>query len=740
MGTPRIIRRSLVYGLLFAAPGAIGCSFFSPSFSEYAIEGGGATGSAGAGGLNGSGASGGGGASGEAGGSSAGAGGWSGAAGANPGGTSGSAGNAGQGGWAGEIIIGESVTTAEVTLAPVVATGLPIFAAYTGYDIADATAAQGKHDTPIYKPYESTTTGFWDNLVAEQMQARVPVVLFPSHGVFSLDPADMTGPDPMNPRALSAWVAAVGRAGATDLFRTVCFIDPLSMQDVSNHIHGYASGAQMDLSVAADWNDVFWLRGIKPLFDTIPKSYWLLNDGHPVVQMGVLLGTSFKNQSGNLSKLLSAVATQFHDAYNAYPAYVLDPSWFVAEPSVTSNRYVLGQNGLLKEDSAGRAFATIAGVTFGTVMAGYADPGYYEASGPRYHDASLLIPRKIKDSDGGQVITLATGMAAAVQNQSYLTVLQDFTGVKYWDGFYRSSSVDWETPNEYLNLVRRYSDPQTSTLKLEAEGCDKFSDTTPGNSGNAFRRSGDLDVRALGANAGWVVTNTAPGEWLEFDKVDFSAGNYRFIAQHSSSGSATSERRIQLVIDDVALKPIIAPESANANSFLSTLLGERVMSHGTHNIRVQFLDGLLDLDWLFIRKSDPAFSLKASSGMYVSALDGGGTTLSASATAAAADERLTFDDINGGSLIDGDQVYLQTNNGLYVSVTPASGALTADQRRPGSNELFTVQHMSEGAIATGSVIALVTSDKKHYVGVGATELDGSATSIGASQTFTVGAY
>ena len=727
----KLRRRSLVSWLVLVAPGVISaCSFFSPSLSEYALErpgvaGGGAAGQ-GIGGFNDT----------NAGASPVDA---AGNSGAPPvgGGAGGTTGNAGDGGWVGVVEVGQSVSAADVTLQPVVSSGVPIFAAYTSYDIADATAATGKHDPPIYKPYESTTPSWWDNLVAEQTQARVPVILFPSHGVFSLDPKDMTGPDPMNPRQLASWVAAVNRAGASSLFRTACFIDPLSMQDVSNIIHGYPSGAIMDLSVQADWSDVFWLRGIKPLFDTIPKSYWLVNEGRPVIEMGALLITSFKNTSGNLSKLLTTVADQFHAGYGSYPAFVLDPSWFTAEATLSANPYVLGQNGLLKEDSGGRAFSTTAGLTFGTVLAGFADPGYYEASGPRFHDASLLIPRKIKDSDGSQVLTLATGLAAAVQNQSYLTVLQDFTGVKYWDGFYRSSGADWETPNEYLNLVRRYSDPQTVTLKLEAEGCDKFNDTTPGNSGTAFRRSGDLDVRALSANAGWVVTNTAAGEWVEFDKVDFSAGSYKFIAKHSTSGAGAGDKRIQLLIDGTPLKPIIAPESAGADTFLNTLLGEHFMAHGTHNIRVQFLDGLLDLDWLFVRKSDPVLSLKASNGLFVSALNGGGATLSADAALAADNEHITFDDLNGGSLTDGDQVYLQANNGLYLSVSASSSALTADQRRPSNTELFTVQSLSGGALAAGSSFALLTSD--HYVTVGATgQLDGSGTSVGASQTFVVG--
>ena len=716
--------------LLLLAPGVVACSFFSPSLNDYALTRG--VGGDGVAGLELAGSAG---RSGTIGGSGNAMGGTTGSGGA---GQAGLGVDAGTAGWTGEVVLGQGVTQADVLLQPIVTTGLPTFAAYTSYDVADATAAQTKANIPIFKPYESSTVGFWDNLVAEQVQARVPVVLFPSHGVFSLDPKDMTGPDPMNPRFLAMWVGAVERAGATSLFQTACFLEPRSMQDVSNHIHGYASGSQMDLSVANDWNDVFWLRGVKPLFDTIPQKYWLTKGGRPLVAMGGLLQTSFKNISGNLTPLLAAVASGFQSAYGLDPAFVVDASWFAAEPALNQSPHVLGQNGLLKEDSGGRAFATLQGLTFGTVMAGYADPGYYEASGPKFHDASLLIPRKIKDSEGGQVSTLATGMAAAVQSQAYLTVLQDFTGVKYWDGFYRSNAADWETPNEYLNLVRRYSDPATATLRLDAEGCDKFSDTTPGNSGSAFRRSGDLDVRALGANTGWAVTNTAPGEWIEFDKVDFSEGTYQFLAKHSSAHSDNVATRLQVIIDGMNLTPVIAPESEGPNAFVYTLLGERFMAHGTHDIRLSFLDGQLDLDWLFVKKVDRVLDLKADNGLFLSAVDGGGTSVLASAATATQNARFTFDDRNGGELVSLDQVYLQANNGLYLSVAAGTGVLTADQRKPGSGSLLTVHSAAIGPLAAGDKITLTTPDN-HFLTVDSGGLlDATSTSEGGAQTFTIG--
>lgn len=722
----RIHRHRLaLLSALLLAPSLVACSFFAPTLDEYAS---GKAGSGSAGAIAGGGTSGQGNAPGG-----------SGSAGAPL--FAGMGGSA-EGGWPGSVALGIIVPDSDIAAEAPASSGLPVFAAFTSYDIADAVASGPSRQVPLFKSYESSTTGYWDNLVAEQIQARVPVVMFPSHGAYTLDNTDLSGPSPMNPRQLTQWVAAVQRAGASELFLTACHLDVRSMQDVSNHLHGYPSGSEMDLSVASDWTDVFFARGIQPLFDTIPESYWFRNAGHPLVQIGELLGTSFKNEAGNLSKLLSAVADAFHAKYGAYPAFVLDPSWFSADASVASNRYVLGQNQMLRTPSPSQSFSTFQGLTFGTIVPGYADPAYYEASGPEFHNAQLMIPRKTMDSAGTPVITLVTGLAAAVQKEAYLTVLQDFTGAKFWDGFYRSSHSDWSSPNEYLNLVRRYADPATTSLRLEAEGCDAFSDSTPGNSGKAFRRSGDLDVRALSANSGWVVTSTAAGEWLEFADVDFSSGNYQFVAQYSTSGPAGDlAKRLQVLIDGEGLAPIIAPDTVNADTFQNTVLGARAVSHGVHTVRVLFLDGLVDLDALIVKKLRTDLSLKAANGNYLSALDSGGSSVSASASEVAANEQFTFDDLNGGVLNDGDRVHVQARNGLYLSVLSASGLLSADQRQPGNGAAFTVKAMSgDGTVAAGTKIALLTADDAHYLSV-ATDgvLDAKATGIGAAQTFTVDA-
>ncbi len=733
------MQRPLAAWLFLLTPAFAACSFFAPSLEDYAKS----RGTAGASMTSG-------GADGLAGAMTAGTAGSAGDAGANitgggSGGMGDSAGEAGapigEAGWTGDIVVGETISQADVALQPVPVFGMQIVMPLTGYGVteADVTDPTFPHDAPLYTPYNSTAAAWWDNLVAEQTQARVGVVVLPSHGAYILNGSDLTGPDAMNPRRLASWVSAVQRAGSASLFSAACYVDTPSLQAVKNNFHNVSASTLMDLSVQTDWDDVIWKRSIKPWYDTIPSASWYQVSGGPLIQFGPLAPSSFKNLTGNLSQLLSSVAASFHDAYNTYPSYVLDASWISAEPSLSNNRYVVGQNGLLAAPTSSFSFVNYASMELGTVLPGYTDPTYYQSGSAGYHDASLLVPRKTVDAYGKTTITLETGLAAGVMNHSYLTVLQDFTDVSHWSGSYRSEAANWATPNEYLNLIRHYSDPQTATLRLEAEGCDRYLDTTSGNAGAAFRRGGDLDIRTLSSNSGWTVTGTAPKEWVEFDGVDFSVGNYEFIAKYSTSGAASVQKRVQLLIDGKGLTPVIASNTVNGDTFVNTLLSKQFLTPGRHDLRVRFLDGFLDLDWLFVKKVDPRLSLKASIGKYVTAHDGGGSTVIAEGANAEVYEQLTFSDINGGSLQDGDAVYIQVWDGQYLSVT--SGQLQANHQQVGATEVFTVHNVNGGPIVATSVIAILSSDKVHYLSVGtAGLLDASSTVVGDAQKFTVGTY
>jgi hypothetical protein len=67
-------------------------------------------------------------------------------------------------------------------------------------------------------------------------------------------------------------------------------------------------------------------------------------------------------------------------------------------------------------------------------------------------------------------------------------------------------------------------------------------------------------------------------------------------------------------------------------------------------------------------------SLRASSGEYVVAVNGGGGSVVASGTTTTYGRTLTIVDLNGGELMDGDQIALRAVNGQYLQATGGGGS------------------------------------------------------------------
>ncbi len=722
----RFSPRWCALAVLVAGAGA--CSFSAPTYGEYAQV------NPAKGGSDGSSGNESGGTAAATGGTGTGNNGGTASAGSFSGGSGGTeaigdAGEAGMGPVVPPPVTGTVVDASEATLRALSSFQQPIFAPLTHYGVTEAVATLGNRPTPSYTPYDPTTSGFWDNLVAEQLQARVGVVLLASRGVYQLSSTDLTGPagGAENPRRLSAWVAAVQRAGVADQFQAACRLEVASLQDVAGNFHGTGGSPVLDLSNQSDWNDIFWLRGLKPWFDTIPSSYWTGKAG-TIIDLSGVTTNNVSNAQGNASKLMSFIATQVQTAYGVAPQIYLDSTWFSLDSTLASNSNVVGSCPYYAVPSTPFSYTDDCG----GVVPGFVDPSFFDSTSASYMNASVTIPRSMVDAYSNTVFTLETGLSGAAAHGAPFTILYSYTDITDSAGYYRSAA--WDYPNRYLNLVRRYSDPPTRTVQLQAENCDKYFDTTTGNSGDVFSRTGDLDIRAL-SGSGWAVTNTAPGEWIEFDNLDFSAGNYEILARYSESssgGGAVDE--LGLSIDGQPLAPVLLPDSANVDSFQLTSLGTSFFPYGPHRLRVTFETGLVDLDWLFVKKLDPTYSLKASNNNYLSADAGGGSDLNAGAASADVWESIMFVDLNGGKLVDGDQVNLIVYNGHYI--TSAGGKAAADKSAPGATEVFTVKLISGSSIKAGSDIALLASDGTHYLSyVSGRTVDASGTTIGAQQTF-----
>ncbi|RYD71137.1 MAG: carbohydrate-binding protein, partial [Verrucomicrobiaceae bacterium] len=234
---------------------------------------------------------------------------------------------------------------------------------------------------------------------------------------------------------------------------------------------------------------------------------------------------------------------------------------------------------------------------------------------------------------------------------------------------------------------------------------------------------------------GWAVTNTAAGEWIEFANFVFSPGNYKFAIRYATT---TANRRVRLHVDGVAQSIVTLPVTANLDTFDTINIGQRNFTTGTHTLRIEFLDGAVDLDWLFAKKVDQMLSLRANNNLYVCAESGGNNVVVANRSGIGAWEKFSANDHNGGTLNHNDEISLQTWNGLLLCAENGGGStLSANRRALGIWEKFTiVKTAGTGAIVNGDTVALRSSSGSYLtVGTG-NLLNVTSTTVGPAQTFT----
>ncbi len=621
-----------------------------------------------------------------------------------------------------------SAPAAELTLAAPVTDNLPVFAPVVDYNYteADVTGLQ----LPIFAPFDSTNDLWWDNLVGEMLQARLPYALFPSQGyVNSTDPVGNNH----DPRQLSRLVSALQRAGADNgLVKFGCLADFPAGADIYNALHSLPAGTPMNLATTttADWTAVFWDRMIKPWHDTVPSALWYKIGSRPLIHLASFESPAFSNQSGRGAAILDHLAALFNTAYGVQPYFALDSSWQTVDPTSINAASVLLVNPRFAPPSTASAYVTVKGQTGGIAVPGYVDPA----------NTSIQISRKGVAGTGAAGDTLRAGLNAGVTANARDTILEGWNNIRESAGFYRSSdATQWRTPNQYIDIVRSFVDLRTTSLKLEAEAADFYGDTTTGNSGGAYRRSGgNLDVRALPAS-GWAVTNTAPNESLEYNAFQFSEGTYRFYLRYSS----TAVRTVRPFIDGYALPDVMLPSTGGMDSWGSLAIGSRTLQHGgTHVIKIVFVDGGVDADWLFVRKIDPMVSFQSdANGLFLCAEAGGNATISCNRTYAGSYERFSINSRTGNGVVShGDTITIQVKDGLYLNAIGGGGAgLSPTKRSVGGQELFTIVKVSgTGPIVNGDKVAIRTVTNGRYLTVASpTQVDATGTTLGTAQTFTV---
>ena len=672
-----------------------------------------------------------------------------------------------------------SVPPGDITLVPPVFDNIPILATITGYEMAGPTASDAitgypsgyllsnRTEPPLYRPYNRDDPKWWDNLVEELIASRVHVVLL--HGRGCIDPVSgFEGNGGMCPRHLTKFADAVNRANAQNIIRVSmwddtfaykgaraeyrCRNEPLLPEYPNTPYVVPPDGMQKCLTAEynipfnlsnAVWRDkVIWERNIKVWHDTVPQNLWFRGvDGRPIIALWSIDGSPeggiFFNQQGNASLLLGEIRQKFINTYGEDPIFILDNTWIQMDTTIATSGLAYGVNMWFIP-----AFNTFTYQLWNGQQFGAAVPGFRNSNTPPGCGAGCQ--ERIRDNGN----TLSAALQEGYDLKARFVLLEGWTDIAEYAGYYRSNS--WQFPNQYINIVREFADRGTKTLRLQAEACDTFSDTTPANLGGDYR-DGALDIKALSGSEGngWYVGWTAANEWVQFSDVLLSEGTYLFSAR-ASSGSPG--KTVRLEVGGVSIGSVSVPYGGGLSVYDTFTLGSKFVIQGKHNLRLVFEQGSINLDWIFVKKIDKSVGFKAINGVnFMVAEAGGGDTTYANRTAQGPWETFTLIDINGGNLVSGDTIRLQTHNGYFVVAenggTPdqepsPNARVKANRLLPSIWEQFTVEKVSG---SPGSTI--IDNDQvaiKSYNGYYFTAINGGGDEVYANrrqilswETFTI---
>lgn len=472
----------------------------------------------------------------------------------------------------------DGVRPSDVVLLPPETNGA-VLGTVTGYEMnSHCPFGADRCERPLYLEYDRDDPEWWDVLVQELLASRVNVVMAHGRGCYDANQGD-TGNGNMCPRLLRHLVAAIDRAGANDVLRLGMFDDTGAYQGTRTQVDGLPESTRFDVGDRTAWR-FFWDHNMRIWFDTVPKHLWYRREGRPVVAFWTLSSYFFSNQRGNASALLQDLRAKFQQRYGEDPIFIVDSTWINDDPTVTSAE-AQGVNDWFDPSRAVFTYHQWGGAKWGASVPGFRDPDNLPGCGATCRE----MPRR----NGA---TFRTAMETG--RDARFTLLEGWTDVAESAGYYRSDA--WDFPNQYINLVREFADPQLRTLKLEAEGADSFEDFSPENRGGQFR-AGPADIARLREPAGWYVGWTEAGESLTYRQVVVPCGTWRLTARAAASRAG---QKLHIEVGGEVLPSVEVPAGGSLGL---VHLGEVRLAGTRGDVRVVFDSGGVDLDWVFLKRA-----------------------------------------------------------------------------------------------------------------------------------------
>ena len=211
----------------------------------------------------------------------------------------------------------------------------------------------------------------------------------------------------------------------------------------------------------------------------------------------------------------------------------------------------------------------------------------------------------VESSNNGSTWTSVLGSSSSAGNSNNLETF-DFGQTRSARYFrivgYGNSSNTWNSITD-VDFVEAQNSGSAVTVpaKIQAEDYVRYSDTSSGNAGRAYR-SDDVDLQNTGdTGGGYNVGWTANGEWLEYDIFVPESGTYSADVRLASSRNDAGS--LDILIDGSLKATADATNTGNWQAWETTTVDLGSLSSGNHTLRLKINGGNFNINWIELKES-----------------------------------------------------------------------------------------------------------------------------------------
>ncbi len=458
-------------------------------------------------------------------------------------------------------------------------------------------------DRPLFSPWNRELPEWWKAMTEEMDHANIGIVAAHNRGCSTANSTEMHGNGDMCPNQLTKLVQAITSRGSG--LKVAMFDDFPTVGDE----YKQRTGNPFNVGASQLWQDYLWDRRWNRFYQTIPSNLLAKEGSRPLIFIWDP-GANVTNMPGNLSRMLDWLRGKIQTTYGFNPFIVVSQKFYNAD--TTLNGHV---DAVYTWFEASQRIGTLPAANYNGYTGATVAPSFRYApnnTGPGCGSSCLEIPRR----HGNELIS-----NLEQQKSTKFVLLEGWTNVIESAGYYRNverndpnnnctqpGDQNWmDYPNQSLNIVQRYSNPNNTYVELEAETADDYNDTSPGNTGGSYRVTNPggstctynkLDVGYDGSNyfVGWIE----PNEQIGFRDVFLPAGNYSLSVRYSTPQSDAK------VCARTASGPKICtsnlPPTGRWTAWNNYTIGTISLHRGLNSFVFDFPGGYLNVDKVIVRR------------------------------------------------------------------------------------------------------------------------------------------